>query len=971
MDVNLKYIENDLLQRAKSFGFTIEGPIKNLTFKQWLLCETSRIFKETLTSDDKCSDDKCEGTLKLQLLIFKVIDHDTFDLNKNEIEKSFDHLITAWKINHLILKEMLKLKILFSLSKDVFNTPMSMLESQLKKSEAVSAIDFNTSKEIACGFINILEFIQRYFCTVSVDFKRNINSHRKCVEVLQESKLNLTKRISIYESLSTDYCSYINKINNQLLKLKAKLVKQTNSCANDSLIQLTDIAESRAQVKRSIKKAGYKGEEISNELVEFLNISGSDETPVTLSEARQYFDERNAFFEKKMKYFNEKVRKDFEDLKNLIRKEKILKQDLKACRALVLSKRPDLKNLNDVEITGWLMEELIEQSNNQLYCIYNFLMSKENEKLIFKRIIDDIIKSVTIKKSFIEKMTELVCVTEMTLDVSEKIGGIAEEVKNAVAVEKESEKLKGFIGKVKEISFLSSDLLTAYSTTLKEGCHKAFFSIQETRLIPWRSIEVEDFLTRRHHCHKKKEHHNDWYEESDELELPSVDEEAKEVQTIQKNESRNKSKVEEFTDCIQELPLDKINQEVMSLILSVFPKNVQIKDKDNFQKERRLQANTSYREARSHLFLAACGMEQCAKAFEIGDYKALAAIFPSLLTDWHVFLEQLLDIKNIQTDQAMPFSHSLVAGMQSKDNHSCLQDIDLGLLWARYPSKALSLKPLDKYPLGLHYLQWSVDWLKGNTIPEKNNAHIMISDLMRIHYEVLNTALNMGVITPSEECREYVQLYHPEGPIAERLEKTPKVDLKTQPQRNYKIIDKLMAELQDLLKMPNADVPLRHCISDVNIHLLQLSHSLRASELNESERDSFRPWHMRNLMNIQWIIEQLLIARHFAVYKEHVYSHDFAFFQSLFDPTAQSQLTKLHDYNFGIGVHYPWKMSHTHSRIKDFAALLLNGEKRYGLSQGFEIRHGAKEMSLNQFRAVIEKGLCEALTLISDLKKNL
>lgn len=305
-------------------------------------------------------------------------------------------------------------------------------------------------------------------------------------------------------------------------------------------------------------------------------------------------------------------------------------------------------------------------------------------------------------------------------------------------------------------------------------------------------------------------------------------------------------------------------------------------------------------ESSDHFFMAGCGFEMFAKLLYKGELQHIGALYPAMLMDWHVQIEQALTSKYHQDNKGpIPASHSLkelaaVGNVKlSNELMKFLEDIDQGLLWSRYPFSSIEKyenkhKPL---PTGLAWLKFSQQLLEGqkadaeelkNFVKFVVNAHSLSLQFERQYKHTHFPSI-------------LLKHFQPNGTIESTLLAQTTNNAVRYPTNTIK-------DALDLMNKVGSSV-LTSALKDCQHHLQRLESGFNLSkELNDPH---FTAWHNRNCTSIQWAIESLYVVKYFNEAKELLYLHDFSLFQQLLSKENGSNHDALLKFNYGIGAHYP------------------------------------------------------------------
>lgn len=330
-------------------------------------------------------------------------------------------------------------------------------------------------------------------------------------------------------------------------------------------------------------------------------------------------------------------------------------------------------------------------------------------------------------------------------------------------------------------------------------------------------------------------------------------------------------------------------------------------------------------ESTDHFFMAGCGFEIFAKLLFEGQLQHVGALFPSLLLDWHVQIEQALSSKYVQTTKnPVPPSHSLTElaytckeGI-SKEIQNWMEEIDQGVIWSRYPFSSLErYESKNKVlPAGLAWLKFSHQLLEGK-IPAKDELEKFVRFVVRSHYLSLQFERQFK---GTSFFSHLLQHFQPNGCVEITL-----LDLLSNKPTTKHIHEgtKKALELMHELQSKVLHSPLKDC----QHHLLRLDASQELSERIHTPH--LVAWHTRHCTNIQWAIESLYVMEYFNQTKQLLYIHDFKLFQQLLRDENESAHQTLLKFNFGIGAHYPRRKGASDEFFKPFIQSIENSKRAY------------------------------------------
>lgn len=319
------------------------------------------------------------------------------------------------------------------------------------------------------------------------------------------------------------------------------------------------------------------------------------------------------------------------------------------------------------------------------------------------------------------------------------------------------------------------------------------------------------------------------------------------------------------------------------------------------------------KEAISHIFMASCGIRESLTRLAKGDWASVLSTFPMVMLDLHIILEQQVNGMIVENDGELPVTHSLKklyqdAGLWQKltaEEQQHIQQFNQALIWSRYPVSSFSKCEISNIPEALKQFTDIIDIAKGEcglgakrTLENKQErAKQLVSYVLQSYYMTLKlfiehqTNVNLKI---KNDLLSLVELYNPNGIVAKKLE-SELISISTSKEQPFELSQDVKAKLNKLItaktNLPLTDdrVALFGTLGDMEQHLIRLAVSIKNA--NENTIPHMRSWHTRNMMNIQWIIEQLYIAKLAVKNHEVLYLHDFKVLQSLIGPYLATQKT--------------------------------------------------------------------------------
>lgn len=370
-------------------------------------------------------------------------------------------------------------------------------------------------------------------------------------------------------------------------------------------------------------------------------------------------------------------------------------------------------------------------------------------------------------------------------------------------------------------------------------------------------------------------------------------------------------------------------------------------------------------EMRDHLFMAACGMELFVQAILETDFEALPAILTNLVLDFHVVVEQGDKAKLILQAQERYGSHHLVGLSQHLGDWSSLgtkskqfrEDLDLGLIWSRYPKTSLRYHESDQSAappilLLMNEIQDFVNELQKNKIKKFDNVFL----------NRLQTVIQTIFGLYDQHCCDLIQRSGQGALKKEIFERYQQTMIQL---RDYLIGHLQIAHVRVEEKIKTDESPFKpvlgllekfsvsldtfaavlstsgkELIGDPIIPLQEASQHLKRIN-GYLKRNASQPhltaWDYRNILTVQWFFEQIYMA--LVSLKEVGYlknEHDFKKYQELLSIEEQpSHLDQaLLEFNLGKGIHYP-RQTKVNGHITKLNKLLDHSKRFVGNPTGF------------------------------------
>lgn len=442
------------------------------------------------------------------------------------------------------------------------------------------------------------------------------------------------------------------------------------------------------------------------------------------------------------------------------------------------------------------------------------------------------------------------------------------------------------------------------------------------------------------------------------------------------------SNIEHFITHINDYSITSIIPESMKLLITKLPRKIQANS---------AQAGIAYQESLHHLFFSGCGLELYFTALMNRDLKSLGSIIPMLIMDWHVQIEQLATMETLKLGESISHSHSLTATLRqanllestSLEMQGHLFNLDQGLIWSRYPASSL-YRSKRQLPSGLKWLSFSHDLLaisnELKVAPSKEQIKELTKFILHSHSQSLTYFTTSTVSDP--EVQNLITLFGSGNIVEKKLMQTidemyeiiptggaQAAQKNETPSENQALIAKAVGIIQKQLQAPSTESSrngiYQATLQDVRLHLLRLSASLALS--TKTKASYFSAWHARNLMNLQWIFEQIYVSQYFIKYQETPYMHDFSLFQTLLG-LQKSNPEEILKYNYGIGIHYPCKFSED-PFFADFVHVIEEDCANYGNHSGFTSQKHHQNSSsqfLNFLLSDLQAGLLQVIKLLEE-----
>ncbi len=304
---------------------------------------------------------------------------------------------------------------------------------------------------------------------------------------------------------------------------------------------------------------------------------------------------------------------------------------------------------------------------------------------------------------------------------------------------------------------------------------------------------------------------------------------------------------------------------------------------------RRYQA--AYRDVLDHSFMASCGMEVLMDAYQKGNHRALSAIVPMLIQDFHTQLEQLLTCDYLAVRNEMPLEHRLstLNSKLERKNDALTYQLDNGLIWSRYPLSSVAHYEQrgKKIPQGLEWILFALELSQKDDVDQADADKVKkcVQYLMKTHLQVLDT-------------------------VNQRI-----------PENNV-VLSEMKVDIGEFVSVPSDSQELAKVDFGVTKESPELSlkeakaHQLRISAAmslrKQQTANHLVPWHMRNILNFEKVFENLYRNRCITEGLGLVQTHDFATFNELLSlrhPNDEGSVKTLDagilQFNLQKGAHYP------------------------------------------------------------------
>ena len=320
----------------------------------------------------------------------------------------------------------------------------------------------------------------------------------------------------------------------------------------------------------------------------------------------------------------------------------------------------------------------------------------------------------------------------------------------------------------------------------------------------------------------------------------------------------------------------------------------------------------TYQESLSHVHLAHHGLQVLTQALFQGDLNGVIATIPVLIMDWHVQAEQLANFKIRLQEKPEVRGHSLVELFKQSDDWKelppnlqvYLTELDQALLWSRYPYSSMDRLRKEKPPQALSCLLLAADALHKEALMPLQLEQLM-TFILRAQQNSLQLFLQCSPLkNRSDELASIIELFSPKGWVERHWQEGMRLALKGKPEvrteaKSFQLIEKL---LKFTHPQRIVECKVRAALQDARHHLERLLVHRRLAA-----HSPLGAWHARNVMHIQWAIEQIYMARLFLQEPNAHFEHNFEELQICLGDTQEESLKKIREFNWGTGIHHPWQ----------------------------------------------------------------
>lgn len=356
----------------------------------------------------------------------------------------------------------------------------------------------------------------------------------------------------------------------------------------------------------------------------------------------------------------------------------------------------------------------------------------------------------------------------------------------------------------------------------------------------------------------------------------------------------------------------------------------------------------------SHLFFSACGLEMLYLALEHRDWQAFQSIVTQLILDWHGMAEQSRNLIHLSLYGKKSPTHHLVAlskrikeFLDWNEEELCeiqhhLEELDNGLMWARFPKSQNHTSEKARTSKGLQFMRFcsklasqvhqSSELIDEETFIRMGDMIKFITSSQLVAWKDIfknvktdkttkKVLASIENILREEEKRALVNIEACKGQVFRslKIEDSPSMaKFKKTKQRRLNVIKRLKTREKEKGEQPRwIRVATPVLAADSKWHFKRMLSSARLYDQYLS--DHFDSWHIRNIMEMQWGIEQ--IYRFIAAIEgvEEVKTHSFTMFQRLVQPSGA--ITKfINELDLGIRIYYP----HLSHLSKDKEKVVMN-----------------------------------------------
>lgn len=356
-----------------------------------------------------------------------------------------------------------------------------------------------------------------------------------------------------------------------------------------------------------------------------------------------------------------------------------------------------------------------------------------------------------------------------------------------------------------------------------------------------------------------------------------------------------------------------------------------------------------------HFYLSSCGFAILSTLIQSQKIELLSAVLPMWMADRALQMELHGDTLLTLRHKTLQTSHSLIDLCKrvgewedlSPSLQSYVENLTQGVSWYRYPCSYRRLITESPIPQEFCWLNRCLQITKKDQGITQSVIHEYIDFMVQSHFSSYELLYHMLFAHGGEDLRSLL------APLHHHLEEVGQFlhQCISQPPSQGRVPFSRFSGESDILStlIERCETVLngqsricqqeegRLALEEVSCHLIRIKNTLDIVDICPSPH--FFAFYIRNLFNLQWLVEQMYALELLLYGAAPIRSHRFHDYETFLHELSEEKRTPhdpaLFEYNFGIWLHYEELCQRPLSSLQEYRQILQNNIVEATCESGF------------------------------------